>query len=204
MGEAGKMDNKISTFEEKIEKLSRIISILEENGVLSGDISLWETEDKKKKYERQLNAIKYMDESKMEPRKLGKHFELHIEDDASFTVRLTSEATNIIYDNAISSYSGMYEWTQEMVDDVYSFISGNHPNNYALGTTTLKELLEGTTEDYLKDPSEESFERLVEMADVVENYFLNNVYGKKISHIIDSYVEALVQIEEEEKKRLNG
>lgn len=198
------MDNKINTLEEKIEKLDRIINILGENGVLSGDISLWETEDKKRKYERQLNAIKYMDESKMEPRKLGKHFELHIEDDASFTVRLTSEATNIIYDNAISSYSGMYEWTQDMVNDVYSFISGNHPNNYALGTTTLKELLEGTTEDYLKDPSEESFERLVEMADVVENYFLNNVYGKKISHIIDSYVEALIQIEEEEKKRLNG
>lgn len=198
------MDNKISTFEEKIEKLSRIISILEENGSLSGDISLWKMEDKKRKYEGQLNAIKYMDESKMEPRKLGKHFELHIEDDASFTVRLTSEATNIIYDNAISSYSGMYEWTQDMVNDVYSFISGNHPNNYALGTTTLKELLEGTTEDYLKDPSEESFERLVEMADVIENYFLNNIYGKKISHIIDSYVEALIQIEEEEKKRLNG
>ena len=89
-----------------------------------------------------------------------------------------------LYDNFISSHSGINEWIQELIEQEYDLFSGNSSYNYAFGTCTLKDyrrIIENKKEKYY-DKKKYSVEQVVKNIIELIKYFTDE--NNKIRNII--------------------
>lgn len=70
---------------------------------------------------------------------------------------------NWIYDNYISSHSGINEWITELINQEYNLLSGNSEYSYAFNTMTLKEIL-----NYIEDEKKENKNKIELIKNLIE------------------------------------
>jgi hypothetical protein len=118
---------------------------------------------------------------------LSKYFVLQCwldEDNGEFyaSLELADEVSNFVYNNFISSHSGIREWVEIHFCHVYDFLSGNSQYNFALGTKSFKNHLEELSK--MTDVN-----KIKNRLDAIKSYFLaeeNKHMVSALDAIIDS------------------
>ena len=91
-----------------------------------------------------------------------------------------------LYENYISSHSGINEWIFNLIKEEYDLFSGNSSYNYAFGTCTLNDylrIIENKKEKYYDD-RKYSVEQVVKKIENLINYFTDE-NNKTRNMIID-------------------
>jgi hypothetical protein len=104
--------------------------------------------------------------------------------DNSFTFGFYVEDASWLYDNYISSYSGINEWIFNLIKEEYDLFSGNSSYNYAFGTCTLNDylrIIENKKEKYYTD-RKYSVEQVAKNIENLISYFTDE--NNKIRNII--------------------
>ncbi len=123
----------------------------------------------------------------------------------SFTFYFYVEDDGWLYENYISSHSGINEWIFNLIKEEYDLFSGNSSYNYAFGTCTLNDylrIIENKKEKYY-DNRKYSVEQVVKNIENLINYFTNennktrNIIIDEINHKLDN-MKKLIGEENEE------
>lgn len=104
----------------------------------------------------------------------------------SFTFGFYVENDSWIYDNYISSHSGINEWIFDLIKEEYDLFSENSSYNHAFGTCTLNDylrIIENKKEKYY-DGRKYSVEQVVKNIENLINYFTDE-NNKTRNMIID-------------------
>lgn len=114
--------------------------------------------------------------------------------DNSFTFSFYVEDVSWIYNNYISSHTGINEWIFNLIKEEYDLFSGNSSYNYAFGTCTLNDylrIIENKKEKYYYD-RKYSVEQVVKNIENLINYFTDennktrNMIIEEINHKLNN------------------
>lgn len=114
--------------------------------------------------------------------------------DNSFTFGFYVEDDSWLYDNYISSHSGINEWIFNLIKEEYDLFSGNSSYNYAFGTCTLNDylrIIENKREKYYTD-RKYSVEQVAKNVENLINYFTDennktrNIIIEEINHKLNN------------------
>ena len=123
----------------------------------------------------------------------------------SITFHFYVENDGWLYDNYISSHSGINEWIFNLIKEEYDLFSGNSSYNYAFGTCTLNDylrIIENKKEKYYDD-RKYSVEQVVKNIENLINYFTDennktrNMIIDEINHKLNN-MKKLIGEENEE------
>lgn len=104
----------------------------------------------------------------------------------SFTFGFYVEDDSWLYNNYISSHSGINEWIFNIIKEEYDLFSGNSSYNYAFGTCTLNDylrIIENKKEKYYSD-RKYSADQVINNIENLINYFTDE-NNKTRNMIID-------------------
>ena len=112
----------------------------------------------------------------------------------NFTFYFYVENDGWIYDNYISSHSGINEWITKLIEDEYDLFSGNSSYNYAFGCCTLRDYkfrIENKKENDYSDRKYSS-DKVVEAIKELIKFFANennktrNVIVEEVNRKLDN------------------
>lgn len=112
----------------------------------------------------------------------------------SFTFGFYVEDDSWLYDNYISSHSGINEWIFNLIKEEYDLFSGNSSYNHAFGTCTLNDylrIIENKKEKYYTD-RKYSVEQVAKNVENLINYFTDennktrNIIIEEINHKLNN------------------
>lgn len=111
-----------------------------------------------------------------------------------FTFDFYIEDDSWIYDNYISSHSGINEWISKLIEDEYDLFSGNSSYNYAFGCCSLRNYKFRIENKKEKDYSNRKYSsnKVVEAIKELINFFTNennktrNIIIEEINHKLDN------------------
>lgn len=123
----------------------------------------------------------------------------------SFTFGFYVEDDGWLYNNYISSHSGINEWIFNLIKGEYDLFSGNSSYNYAFGTCTLNDylrIIENKKEKYYDD-RKYSTEQVVKNIENLINYFTNennktrNMIIDEINHKLNNMKKLIGDVKNE-------
>lgn len=121
----------------------------------------------------------------------------------SFTFHFYVDDDGWLYENYISSHSGINEWIFNLIKEEYNLFSGNSSYNYAFGTCTLSDYLrtiENKKEKYYYD-RKYSIEQVVKNIENLINYFTDennktrNMIIDEINHKLNNMKKLISEVQ---------